>query len=99
MLSRLDGLRMADCDRRCWCRSRAGMTGRPLAADTDHDRETEMARRTRLTHLPGRCSVLRSSALALTALAGLDPSQQDSAIRASGGRGMARGGRWFGRMR
>jgi hypothetical protein len=58
------------------------MTGRLLAADTDHDRETEMARRTRLAHLPGRCSVLRSSALALTALARPDPPERDSVIRA-----------------
>jgi Protein of unknown function (DUF742) len=60
VLSRLGGGRMADCDRRCRCRSRAGMTGRPLAAGIVPGRVMACPAR-----LPGRRSRLRRPALAL----------------------------------
>jgi hypothetical protein len=43
---------MADCDRRRWCRSRAGIARRPSAAGMEHGRVTVMG-------YPGRCSTLR----------------------------------------
>jgi hypothetical protein len=86
---------MADCDRRRWCRSRAGIARRPSAAGMAPGRAMVY---------PGRCLSLRLvltpvllvrvasvpvvAALVLTAL---------GTIHAWGAR--ARGVLWFGRMR
>jgi hypothetical protein len=85
---------MADCDRRRWCRSRAGIARRPSAAGMVPGR---------VMVCPGRCLSLRLvSTPVLLAPAALVPlvalvRTALGAIRAWGGR--ARGVLWFGRMR
>ena len=85
---------MADCDRRRWCRSRAGIARRPSAAGTAPGRAMVY---------PGRCLSLR---LVLTpvpsAPVALVPAVVPvltalGTIHAWGAR--ARGVLWFGRMR
>jgi hypothetical protein len=85
---------MADCDRRRWCRSRAGIARRPSAAGMAPSRATVC---------PGRCLnlllVLTPVFLAPTALVPVVAPVRTApgAIHAWGAR--ARGVLWFGRMR
>ena len=94
VLSHLGGGRMADCDRRCWCRPRARITRRPSPAG--------MARGRAMAY-PGRCLSLRLALMPVALMpAAWVPAPASvpavlGAIHAWGER--ARGVLWFGRMR